>query len=144
MKQNDNFPKLNASRTPAERRAAAKKAGKASGEARRRRATMRDDAIAILSAVVNRPSLIEALNQLGIADKNPTIQRAILAGQAIAAIKGNTHAAEYIRDTCGEKPVERIEQMGEMPVICIGEIPEKYLPKENQTGEIDNGEEAEV
>ena len=126
----DNFSMLNAARTPRERKEAARKAGKASGKARRERVSMREDAIAILSAIVKRPELVAALKELGLADKSPTIQRAILAGQAIAAIKGNTHAAEYIRDTCGEKPVDRIEQMGEMPIIAIGEIPEKFIPKQ--------------
>ena len=126
----DNFSRLNASRTPGERKEAARKAGKASGKARRERVSMREDAIAILSAIVKRPELVAALKQLGIADESPTIQRAILAGQAIAASKGNTHAAEYIRDTCGEKLVDRIEQMGEMPIIAIGEIPEKFIPKQ--------------
>lgn len=130
-KGKNNFKRLNASRTPSERKEAAKKAGKASGEARRKRVSIREDAIAILQAVVKKPELVAALKQLGINDESPTIQRAILAGQVVSAIKGNTKAAIYIRDTCGEKPVDRIEQVGEMPNIQIGVIPSKYIPKPN-------------
>lgn len=131
----NNFASLNARRTPQERSAAAKRAGLASGKARRKRQSMREDALAILSAVVAKKELINALEQLGILDASPTIRKAILAGQVISAIKGNTRAAEFIRDTCGEKPVERIEQIGEMPDIRIGIIPDKFIRRNRKDKE---------
>lgn len=131
----NNFASLNARRTPQERSAAAKRAGLASGKARRKRQSMREDALAILGAVVAKKELINALEQLGILDASPTIRKAILAGQVISAIKGNTRAAEFIRDTCGEKPVERIEQIGEMPDIRIGIIPDKFIRRNRKDKE---------
>ena len=131
----NNFASLNARRTPQERSAAAKRAGLASGKARRKRQSMREDALAILGAVVAKKELINALEQFGILDASPTIRKAILAGQVISAIKGNTRAAEFIRDTCGEKPVERIEQIGEMPDIRIGIIPDKFIRRNRKDKE---------
>lgn len=118
-----NIGALNAQRTREQRIEAARKAGKASAAARQARVTMREDAIAILSAVVKKPELIDGLKKLGIEDSSPTIQRAILAGQAISAIKGNTKAAEYLRDTCGEKPADRIIDDTPPPPITFGFLP---------------------
>lgn len=118
-----NIGELNAKRTREQRIEAARKAGKASAAARQARVTMREDAIAILAAVVKKPELIEGLKKLGIEDASPTIQRAILAGQAISAIKGNTKAAEYLRDTCGEKPADRIIDDTPQPPITFGFLP---------------------
>lgn len=119
----NNIARLNAQRTREQRAEAARKAGKASAAKRQARVTMREDAIAILSAIVKKPELVQGLKQLGIDDSSPTIQRAILAGQAISAIKGNTKAAEYLRDTCGEKPADRIIDDTPPPSITLGFLP---------------------
>ena len=79
--------------TPMERRENASKAGKASVEARRRRKTLREELLALLSdgKVQERLSLAlidEALN-----------------GNKAGSV---TKAFEVIRDTVGEKPTEKI------------------------------------
>ena len=78
----------------------AKKGGIASGEARRRKRDLR--------------LAMEMLLEKDITDKNG---RTVSGAEAIAlkqfekALKGDTRAFEMIRDTAGQKPVERVEQL---------------------------------
>ena len=80
---------LNAKRTQAERIEAARRAGKASGVARTARKTMKDELLQLLSGGKTQERISAAL-----------IARAEI---------GDTKAYEIIRDTIGEKPVERQE-----------------------------------
>ena len=84
----------NFKRTPSERRRNAKKAGKASGAARRRRSQMRKDLERLLATIG--------------ADGN-TYQCSICEAMISKALAGDVKAAEFIRDTIGEKPAEKIE-----------------------------------
>lgn len=73
--------------------------GIASGESRRARKSLRAELEALLSeAVIDKKT------------KKPTdstVQQAITAALVQKALRGNTKAYEIIRDTIGEKPVER-------------------------------------
>ena len=93
-------------RTPDERRASAVKAGRASGESRRRRKTFRESLLMILAMEPDDPTLADALRALGL---DPTNQTAIDLAQVKQARKGDTDAARFIRDTVGEKPRDEIE-----------------------------------
>lgn len=91
---NENL-KLNSERTPRERKKLASKAGKASGEVRKKKAQLRE-------------ALQNALNG------NYSVDNNILNGfDAIAfsmikeAIGGNVQAFKEIRDTIGEQPATR-------------------------------------
>lgn len=80
--------------TPTERRENASKAGKASGEARRKRKTLREELLALLS--------------------DGDIQERMSLALINEAIEGNnagsvTKAFETIRDTIGEKPIDKTE-----------------------------------
>lgn len=75
-------------RTKEERKALARKAGLASGKARRERKTLREDLLALLSA--------------GNTQKDMNL--AIIA----KALEGDTRAYEIVRDTIGEKPADKI------------------------------------
>ena len=81
----------NSERTPKERKELARKAGIASGEARRRRKTLKDELIILL--------------EQGDTQKN------ISVALIMEALEGNNKmkAFEVIRDTIGEKPKEAIE-----------------------------------
>lgn len=61
-----------------------------------------------------RDELIELL-EVKVKEKNTgkkvTTQKAISAALVRQAMTGNTKAFEIIRDTIGEKPVEKVEQM---------------------------------
>ena len=79
----------NNERTPRERRENARKAGKASGEARRKRKTLREELIALL--------------------ETKQYQEKISLAMLEKASNGDTKAFEVIRDTIGEKPSDKLE-----------------------------------
>ncbi len=100
---------INKERTPEERRAAAIKAGKASGKARREKRDMKESLsilldLAIKSGAVIDPKDKELLSE--VKGKNLTVSDAILIAQIQKALKGDLRAAEFIRDTSGQKPIE--------------------------------------
>lgn len=87
--------------TETERRNLARKAGQASGKARKERKTMREMLNYLLSQDISDSK----------GNKKKTIE-AVLVGQIRQAIKGNTKAATFIRDTIGEKPIDKQEITG--------------------------------
>ena len=93
-------------RTPEEYRANGVKAGKASGESRRKRKTFRESLLTILSMPVDDPETYEALKKLGL---DGTFQSAIDLAQIRLAQRGDTDASRFVRDTVGEKPREGLE-----------------------------------
>ena len=101
-------------KSPEERSKIAKMGGIASGEAKRRKKTFREAMEAILETEVldNNGNKIDLLT-------------AISAKQIEKANKGDTKAFEVIRDTIGQKPVERVE-ITEWDTKIAGEI-EAYV-----------------
>lgn len=76
-------------RTPEEQLEIAKQGGIASGESRRRKKTLKDELITLLETN----------------DNNKKISVALLK----KALKGDIQAFTTIRDTIGEKPVDKVE-----------------------------------
>lgn len=101
--------------TSEELRERATKGGIASGKARREKKAMKETLATLLSmplkdgvaADVEEIKSIAAIN-----GKNITVQEAIMLAQIKKAIKGDTRAAEYIRDTSGNKVKEEINVEG--------------------------------
>jgi len=86
--------------TEKEQREIRSKGGKKSGEVRRARKTLREELIALLSE--------------DIQDKNGnTVNTQIAMSSSLIkqALKGNTKAFELVRDTIGEKPVDKVENV---------------------------------
>jgi hypothetical protein len=79
----------NSERTPSELREITRKGGIASGEARRRKKRIKEDLDALLEA---------------IGDNGKTNQENIAVAMIAKALGGDIRAAEFIRDTIGEKP----------------------------------------
>lgn len=77
-----------ADRTTEEQRAIASAGGKASGEARRKRKTLKEELLLILSDGETQQSVTLALIE--------------------KAMSGDTKAFEVIRDTIGEKPIDKV------------------------------------
>lgn len=77
----------------------AKIGGIASGESRRARKSLRAELEALLSQ--------NTIDKKTGKPTDGTVQEAITAALVQKALKGNTKAYEIIRDTIGEKPVER-------------------------------------
>jgi hypothetical protein len=90
----------NEARTPTERRENARKAGIASGESRRRKKLLRE--------------ALEELLEREYYDKdgNSADGTTVLATKVFKkAMDGDLRAFELIRDTVGQKPVERVESV---------------------------------
>ena len=99
----------------AEARKNGKRGGIASGKARRERKAMKDT----LATLLSMPLKDEAVSNLeeiksiaSMNGKNITVQEAIMLAQIKKAVKGDTRAAEYIRDTSGNKLKEEINLSG--------------------------------
>jgi len=103
----------NSERTPEQRRENAKKAGIASGEARRKKRDLKLAIQALLEADVTDKKTGETMSGA----------EALAVAQYRKALKGDTKAFEVIRDTSGQKPVDKVEQVN---------IDGEYLDKVNE------------
>jgi hypothetical protein len=102
-------------RTKDEQRAIARQGGIASGKTRRERKAMKDTLGALLAMPLKDDGLadIEGVQSLAALNgKNITVQEAIMLAQIKKAVKGDTRAAEYIRDTSGNKLKDALELSG--------------------------------
>lgn len=83
-----------------------KKGGIASGKARREKKAMKETLEVLLTMPLKdgRVADLETIKSVAsIKGKNITVQEAIMLAQIQKAMKGDTKAAEYIRDTTGQK-----------------------------------------
>lgn len=99
-----------------------RKGGKKSGETRRRRKTLREDLLALLKTVRETPE-----------GEEKTLQDGILAALIMKALSGDVKAFEVIRDTIGEKPVDKVAQTdgegNDVPKNDLSKIPTETLLK---------------
>ena len=92
-----------------------KKGGIASGKKRREKKAMKDTLETLLKMPLEAGKAVDLEGIKSIAaikGKNITVQEAIMLAQIKKAIKGDTKAAEYIRDTSGNKLKEGVEISG--------------------------------
>lgn len=104
-------------RTTGEQQAIAKKGGIASGKARREKKLMRETLDILLSMPLKNGKLADVddiRSFAAIKGKNISVQEAIMIAQVQKAMKGDTKAAEYVRDTIGQKPVDNVIMGGEV------------------------------
>lgn len=87
--------------SPDERKASAKKAGKASGQARKKKKELKEYLQALLdtkqTAIVNGK------------EKKITTSEAMAMKAIKEALKGDWKAWELVRDTAGQKPVDKVK-----------------------------------
>ena len=103
--------------TPSELRERAQKGGIASGKARREKKLMRETLDALLSMPIKNGKYADVdsiRNFAALKGKNISVQEAIMIAQIQKAMKGDTKAAEYVRDTIGQKPVDNVIMGGEV------------------------------
>ncbi len=96
-------------RTPTteEARKIGAKGGIASGKARREKKAMKDTLAELLTMPLENGALDNLEEIQSIAEmkgKSISVQEAIMLAQIRKAVEGDTKAAEYIRDTSGQKP----------------------------------------
>lgn len=84
-----------------------RRGGIASGKSKREKKAMKDTLSDLLSMPLKsgKTASIEKIQSLAsVKGKNITVQDAIMIAMLQKAMAGNVKAAEYIRDTIGEKP----------------------------------------
>ena len=92
----------------------ARMGGKASGESRRRSASLRDAVQRILKKdklVCTPDEVLDELRAAGM--ENATSAEAIAVSALIRASRGDVEAMRFIRDTAGEGPTNRVELSGD-------------------------------
>lgn len=95
-----------------EARSRGKKGGIASGKARREKKLFRETLEAILGMPMKdgKDIAVEDIKSFAaIKGQNISVREAILIAQIQKAMKGDTRAAEYVRDTIGENPSVKVE-----------------------------------
>lgn len=83
--------------------------GKASGRARRKKRDMRETFREMLDMPLHKGGVTSAGTMDDMDGKNMTVGQAIALAQLRKAMAGDTKAAEFIRDTSGQKPSDRVE-----------------------------------
>lgn len=93
--------------TPEQRREAQRKGGLATQAKLRRKKHMRELAEAILNMPLkNADEIADALRVGGLDEEDVNYAAGIIMVQTKKAMSGDTKAAEYVRDTSGQKPVD--------------------------------------
>ena len=109
MAQEDLIPM--SERTKEEQKEIARKGGIASGEARRMKKTMKEQAQLLLSLAVKNPKLKKTMTELGLEDDEQTNQMAMIIAMMNKAIsKGDVSAFNSLQATIGEQPIAKVEQ----------------------------------
>ena len=88
--------------TPSERRENARKAGKASGQSRRRKRDLKNTLKVLLELPVSDNEVYNALAKMGIAPENIDNHTAIVVALMQEALSGNVKAFQEIRSLLGE------------------------------------------
>lgn len=119
-----NETNLNPVRSEDEARKRGRAGGIASGKARREKKLMRETLDMLLSMPMKNGKFADVDNIRSFASlkgKNISVQEAILIAQVQKAMKGDTRAAEYVRDTIGQKPTDSVDMNMNVPVMFEGE-----------------------
>lgn len=95
----ENIRDANSKRTPEERRELAKKAGQASGKARRRKANFQKTLNLLLTAEIDNEEWKPVLESLGV---ECTLESALLMAQIKMALAGDTQAAKFVAQYSGQ------------------------------------------
>ena len=109
MANNENLKPFN-ERTESELREITRKAGKASGAARRRKKAMRQAASELLNMNISGSNnevtraIKQRMKAFGYDEEDATFQDAMLISVMMKALKGDIRASEFMRDTAGNNP----------------------------------------
>lgn len=101
-----------------------RKGGIASAKARREKKALKDTLEELLAMPIKdgKSQDIDKIKSIaGIKGKNITMQEAIMVAMLNKAAKGDVRAAEYVRDTIGQKPDSRMNIDMNLPVMFEGE-----------------------
>jgi hypothetical protein len=110
--------------TPEQRRENGRKGGIASGEAKRKKKAMRETLDVLLSMRMKNGKFadIESITSFAaLKGKNISVQEAMIISMLQRAMKGDVKAAEWVRDTAGQKPIDNANVNMNLPVFFEGE-----------------------
>lgn len=119
-----NEANLNPVQSKEEARKRGRAGGIASGKARREKKMMRETLDMLLAMPLKNGKFadVESIRSFAaLKGKNISVQEAILIAQVQKAMKGDTRAAEYVRDTMGQKPTDSVDMNMNVPVMFEGE-----------------------
>lgn len=119
-------------RTADERRELAIKAGKASGEARRRKADFRKTLNMLLTAEIDNGEYKPVLESLGV---ECTLESAILMAQIKEAMAGDTKAATFIAKYSGQSPESEENRQNRDADTELKRARKQAVTGENETDE---------
>ena len=91
------------------------KGGKASGKARREKKAMKEtlETLLTMNLTEGKGDEIETIQSIAeLKGKNISVQEAIMLAQIRKAMKGDTRAAEFVRDASGNKLAENVTLTG--------------------------------
>lgn len=110
-----NIENLEPVRTKEEAAEKGRKGGIASGKAKREKKAMRETLATLLSMPLKpgKSTDIETIrNVASLKGENISVQEAIMFAQIQKALKGDTKAAEFVRDTSGNKLKDYVDISG--------------------------------
>lgn len=84
--------------------------GKASGESRRRKRSLKEAADLFLSLPVTDQRTFNAMAKAGVNPEETDYQMAVIVGLTMKAIKGDARAAKTVIDLLGESPTDNQPQ----------------------------------
>ena len=116
-------------RSPEEAREMGRKGGRASGEARRRKKSLREAAELYLSLPVSDKRKWNKLSEDGVPPEDVNNQMAIIAGLSIKAAKGDAKAAKVLFDLLPTDGADPLEQAEDDPIT-------KSLKEEAENGRL--------
>lgn len=124
--------------TREERTEQARRAGRASQEAQKRRKTFQEQARALLERTASRESVSNVLGDSAtefFPEGQASAGELLLARMMLEGWNGNTRAAEFTRDTAGYKPTQEIsvEGMDDAARSLLDNVA-KRLEKESKQG----------
>lgn len=99
--------------TPEEAREYGRKGAAASAKVRRQKRDMRETFRDLLDMPLKEGDLDEVTALAGANRKNVTVGEAIALIMANKAIKGDVKAAEFVRDTSGQRPTSSVQVTAE-------------------------------
>ena len=110
--------------TREELREAGRKGGIKSGESKRRKKDMRETLEILLSMPMHNGKVanVDAIKSFSeLKGKNISVETALMVTLLQKALKGDVTAAQFIRDTSGQKPTDDVNLTGAIPVVISGE-----------------------
>lgn len=100
----------NSERTPEELREITRKGGIASGEARRKRKTLKELLEQVADKKVQSEKIKQTLREMGVADEDMTNQMAIAVRIALGALNGDHKSISEYMDGTGQKITRNINE----------------------------------